>query len=677
MTYGRVKLRPSLSKLRSVVADCLAKDLISSAIFFADKLVSMSDGRPRDILLYARTLYFGGQYCRAVALLRREGLIPNGEHGHTGSYSRYQPCGNHDDDALCLDKMHFLQLAAQCLVAMKSWDECLTLLDSVERDHESWIDSQEKYIMKHEGRGIEKGSAEAELPRGLHAKGQRADGSFEVRTHRGINKFENSDENTDNASVSTVALLYFLRGKVYGALENRSLAKYWYKLALSSDPFCFEAFHALTSDHMLSPEEERSLLASLNIKAEDIWLHIMYRTIGQDKSCWDYEESAHPRAANAFVYGEESKKAHNVDSNSRDQTSGFLSHEFEAASPATFPEADFTVLLKTSEVSLARAERLFHRGYLHQSYLIISEALDRDPLQLIMLPCFLAVAVELRRNNDLYRCAHELVEQYPDDGISWFAVGCYYYCGGKFDSARRYFSKATSIENSLVSAWIGFGHAFAAQEESDQAMAAYRTAARLFPGCHIPLLCIGIEYQRTNNLGLAQQFLSKASNICPDDPFVCNELGVLAYRNKDYVTAVMHLEHAMSLLPLPSSARWEATAVNLAHAYRKQHSFEKAISWYEKALSFAPRSASTYTALGLTHQLKGNFQSQMSEAIECYHKALSLRPDDTFAQEMLTLALIDQCAVTMPPYKFMAYNPHHNPLFPPKHFSKICNPEVP
>ena len=45
----------------------------------------------------------------------------------------------------------------------------------------------------------------------------------------------------------------------------------------------------------------------------------------------------------------------------------------------------------------------------------------------------------------------------------------------------------------------------------------------------------------------------------------------------------------------------------------------------------------------------------MGEAIECYHKALSLRPDDTFAQEMLTLALIDQCAVTMPPYNFVSY----------------------
>ena len=55
---------------------------------------------------------------------------------------------------------------------------------------------------------------------------------------------------------------------------------------------------------------------------------------------------------------------------------------------------------------------------------------------------------------------------------------------------------------------------------------------------------------------------------------------------------------------------------------------------------------------------KGNFQSRMEKAIECYHKALSLKPNDDFAQEMLTLALIDQCAVTMPPYNFVAYDAH-------------------
>ena len=78
---------------------------------------------------------------------------------------------------------------------------------------------------------------------------------------------------------------------------------------------------------------------------------------------------------------------------------------------------------------------------------------------------------------------------------------------------------------------IGLGHAFAAQDESDQAMAAYRAAARLFPGCHLPALCIGMEHRRANNLSLAEQFFVKP-RICPGDPLVHNELGVLAYRNK-------------------------------------------------------------------------------------------------------------------------------------------------
>ena len=34
------------------------------------------------------------------------------------------------------------------------------------------------------------------------------------------------------------------------------------------------------------------------------------------------------------------------------------------------------------------------------------------------------------------------------------------------------------------------------------------------------------------------------------------------------------------------------------------------------------------------------------------------KASDDFAQEMLTLALIDQCAVTMPPYNFVAYDAH-------------------
>ena len=60
-------------------------------------------------------------------------------------------------------------------------------------------------------------------------------------------------------------------------------------------------------------------------------------------------------------------------------------------------------------------------------------------------------------------------------------MGCYYQLVADFENARRYFSKATSLNHRFAPAWVGFGHAFAAQDESDQAMAAYRTASRLFP----------------------------------------------------------------------------------------------------------------------------------------------------------------------------------------------------
>lgn len=53
---------------------------------------------------------------------------------------------------------------------------------------------------------------------------------------------------------------------------------------------------------------------------------------------------------------------------------------------------------------------------------------------------------------------------------------------GKLDAARRFFHKATSLDPQSVPSWILFGHSFACMDESDQAMAAYRTAARLFVG---------------------------------------------------------------------------------------------------------------------------------------------------------------------------------------------------
>jgi len=46
----------------------------------------------------------------------------------------------------------------------------------------------------------------------------------------------------------------------------------------------------------------------------------------------------------------------------------------------------------------------------------------------------------------------------------------------------RVFSKAVQLDRYNAAAWIGFAHCKSLLDESDPAVAAYRTAARLFPG---------------------------------------------------------------------------------------------------------------------------------------------------------------------------------------------------
>lgn len=256
----------------------------------------------------------------------------------------------------------------------------------------------------------------------------------------------------------------------------------------------------------------------------------------------------------------------------------------------------------------------------------------------------LAALVTLKQKVELFRIAHGLVDAYAALPVSWFAVGCYYYCIENFEQARRYFHKATNLDPGLAVAWLGFGHSFAAQDESDQAMAAYRTASRLFIGSHVSILCTAIEYLRTNNIALAEQLCRQAIAMCPTDPLALNELGVVHYRKERYGDAVSCFSNALALCKLcPERLRyaWEPAMFNLGHAYRKLGLYEEAIHYYQMARSYCPKEHSTFSALGLTYHLQG----ETEEAIQNYHSALALKPEDTFSNEMLDKALEDACNV--------------------------------
>lgn len=52
-----------------------------------------------------------------------------------------------------------------------------------------------------------------------------------------------------------------------------------------------------------------------------------------------------------------------------------------------------------------------------------------------------------------------------------------------------------------------------------------------------------------NNLPLAERMFQCSKDLCPLDPLVYNELGVLAFRNGEYGEAVAWFRRALELLP--------------------------------------------------------------------------------------------------------------------------------
>ena len=92
----------ALERLRGLVLDCVSKHLHASAVFFADKLVTLSEGAPEDVFLLAQAHCYSGAHARALALLRAEGLT-------TAS-------------------PRFLHLTCSCLVELQQHEEALAVL---------------------------------------------------------------------------------------------------------------------------------------------------------------------------------------------------------------------------------------------------------------------------------------------------------------------------------------------------------------------------------------------------------------------------------------------------------------------------------------------------------------------------------------------------------------------
>ncbi|XP_073701770.1 cell division cycle protein 16 homolog [Garra rufa] len=519
----------NLDRLRKRVRHYIDQQQYQSALFWADKVASLSHEDPQDIYWLAQCLYLTAQYHRASHALRSRKLD-----------KLYGACQ---------------YLAARCHYAAKEYQQALDILDMEEAASKKILEKNVK----------------------------EDNGSRET-----VKEWEMSP-----ASISSSICL--LRGKIYDAMDNRPLATSSYKEALKLDVYCFEAFDLLTSHHMLTAQEEKDFLESLPLSQQ----------------CTEEEVELL-----RFLFENKLKK-------------------YNKPSEMVVPEI-VNGLQDNLDVVVSLAERHYYNCDFKMCYTLTSMVMVKDPFHANCLPVHIGTLVELSKANELFYLSHKLVDLYPSNPVSWFAVGCYYLMvGHKNEHARRYLSKATTLERTYGPAWIAYGHSFAVESEHDQAMAAYFTAAQLMKGCHLPMLYIGLEYGLTNNPKLAERFFSQALSIAPEDPFVIHEVAVVAFQNGDYKTAEKLFLDAMDKIKAIGNEvtvdKWEPLLNNLGHVCRKLKKYEQALEYHRQALVLIPQNASTYSAIGYVHSLMGDFES----AIDYFHTALGLKRDDTFSVTML------------------------------------------
>lgn len=431
-----------------------------------------------------------------------------------------------------------------------------------------------------------------------------------------------STEQTHNRALGGVLVW---QARALAALDRRDAAAEALTSALRADCACYEALDLLLDQHALTPHQERELIESLPINtqlsaAEGALLRTAYR-----ERLNRYSPPPPPQLPS--------------------------------------PDTECPITVEAEAVWCRMLEAVQSNARRLTAACRWDDALKA--LDVIGPWCCLdvrvACLVEQKKSAQLFALAHELVDAYPTVWTSWYAVGCYYYLIGKNEIARRYLSKAKSLEPSAGCVWLAFGHCFAAEPEHDQAMAAYVKACQVMAGCHLPPMYVGVECALLNNFNMCERFFTRAAALhndkvvdettCTDkdkwgrvvslvrDPHVAHEAGAAAFADGNLLAArdlwLTALEAATPSHSSEVPVRWAATLDALGHVYRALGHPSEALRWHERALALRPARSSTLTAMALCLALL----SRERDAADALHAALAKDPDDVVALALLDIVI--------------------------------------
>jgi tetratricopeptide (TPR) repeat protein len=157
--------------------------------------------------------------------------------------------------------------------------------------------------------------------------------------------------------------------------------------------------------------------------------------------------------------------------------------------------------------------------------------------------------------------AHTALSLSPSLLESHMAMGYVYNITGNYEKAIEEYQSAILIHSKLADLYLPLGDSYGALGQTLDARKAYSNALALDQTNPIYMARISRSYAGDGEFGKAQQYAEQAVQVSPLDPRYHGLLGVMLYKNKDYLKAATELELAIrggrmetgDVAPLPLS----------------------------------------------------------------------------------------------------------------------------
>jgi predicted O-linked N-acetylglucosamine transferase (SPINDLY family) len=141
-------------------------------------------------------------------------------------------------------------------------------------------------------------------------------------------------------------------------------------------------------------------------------------------------------------------------------------------------------------------------------------------------------------------------------------------------------------------------------------------------------LDLGIAHHQAGRFAQAQACYEQVLQWRPNHPDAWHLLGVIAYQQEEYLTAIEQINRAIDL---------NSNAANfynsLGSIYHKNRQFDRALDCYQKVIQLEHNFFKAHNNIGLVYQESG----KLPEAIASYQQAIQLQPN--YAEAYLNLSI--------------------------------------